>query len=102
QSGKATKDDLPLMASILTDWRKESGRRQPNEQDPRDMQNFWKYAEDWTGVASDRADQAEGLGVHPFRNAIFQAAGQQLERERQQAQQAAQRTQSAEATTPRR
>lgn len=101
QAGRATADDVPLLKQIMADWRKESGRRAPNEQDPRDMGNFWKYAEDWTGVAADRADKAEKLGVHPFRNAMFNAAGQQVEQERQQAARLAQQTQPRNPEAPR-
>lgn len=34
----------------LADWRRESGRQQPNLKDPVDRSNFDRYMEDWRGV----------------------------------------------------
>jgi hypothetical protein len=42
------RDDIA--SSALADWRRESGRRGPNLDDPTDKANFRRYVEDWNGV----------------------------------------------------
>jgi hypothetical protein len=93
--------DLPLLSQIAQDWQRESGRRAPNRADQRDMDNFWKYSQDWVGVASDhdvKTLRGNQLAAHD--KSFGEAAAQRVTKEREAATQAAQRTQPRDPTQP--
>lgn len=97
-SGKATEATAPMITAILADWQRESGRKAPNDKDPRDMANFWRYSEDWTGVASDHAPNTLTRGQSDRKAASLALAN--LQNERYQTAQTAQQIQGRSPETP--